>query len=199
MMMPVEPARSGSHIPAPTRMAESTNPPFSARRRLQLLIMLFAVITIVAGAKPTDRMEWWEGNIPIIAMLVILTVSYRWWPLSDLSYILLAMFLLMATLGSHYTYERSPIGAWLAAILGGGRNPYDRLVHLCVGLLVYLLPGLRKPSTHRPMPGPLVLPFASRHHPGSLSHLGNRGGILRNRHAPEPGLCRYRRSVRFSA
>jgi putative membrane protein len=82
-------------------------------------------------------MEWWEGNIPIIAMLVILTVSYRWWPLSDLSYMLLAVFLLMATLGSHYTYERSPIGAWRAAALGTVRNPYDRLVHLCVGLLVY--------------------------------------------------------------
>lgn len=49
----------------------------------------------------------------------------------------LLTFLLMATLGSHYSYERSPIGAWLAARLGGVRNPYDRLVHLCVGLLVY--------------------------------------------------------------
>jgi putative membrane protein len=68
-------------------------------------------------------------------MLIILTVSYRWWPLSDLSYLLLLTFLLLATLGSHYSYER--IGAWLAAALGGARNPYDRVVHLCVGLLVY--------------------------------------------------------------
>ncbi len=118
-------------------MTESKAPPFLARRRLHLLILLFAAITIGAGARPTDRMEWWEGNIPIIAMLVILTVSYRWWPLSDLSYILLLAFLLLATLGSHYTYERSPLGAWLATALGTVRNPYDRLVHLCVGLLVY--------------------------------------------------------------
>jgi putative membrane protein len=115
----------------------SKNPPFLARRRLHLLIIVFGLVSIIAGAEPTDRMEWWEGNIPIIAMLVILTVSYRWWPLSDLSYMLLAVFLLMATLGSHYTYERSPIGAWLAHTLGRVRNPYDRLVHLCVGLLVY--------------------------------------------------------------
>jgi putative membrane protein len=113
------------------------NRPFLTRRRLHLLIILFVSVTTIAGVGPTDRMEWWEGNIPIIAMLVILAVSYRWWPLSDLSYLLLAVFLLMATLGSHYTYERSPIGAWLAAASGGVRNPYDRLVHLCVGLLVY--------------------------------------------------------------
>jgi putative membrane protein len=118
-------------------MAQTTIPPFAARRRLHLLILIFAAITIVAGVEPTDRMEWWEGNIPIIAMLVMLTVSYRWWPLSDFSYLLLLTFLLLATLGSHYSYERSPMGAWLAAAWGGVRNPYDRVVHLSVGLLVY--------------------------------------------------------------
>lgn len=69
-------------------MSETKYPPFLARRRLHLLIILFVLVTIIAGVGPADRMEWWEGNIPIIAMLVILSVSYRWWPLSDLSYIL---------------------------------------------------------------------------------------------------------------
>jgi len=106
-------------------------------------------------------MEWWEGNIPIIAMLVILIVSYRWWPLSDLSYALLVIFLLLATLGSHYSYERSPIGAWLAAALGDVRNPYDRLVHLCVGLLVYYLVYENLPRIARcRVPWSYLLPVA---------------------------------------
>jgi len=118
-------------------MSESKDQPFFARRRLHLVIILFVLITIAAGVAPTDRMEWWEGNIPIIALLVILTGSYRWWPLSDLSYVLLGTFLLLATVGSHYSYEHSPVGWWLTEALGGVRNPYDPLVHLCVGLLIY--------------------------------------------------------------
>ena len=43
----------------------------------------------------------------------------------------------VAALGSFIHPERSPIGAWLAHALGGVGNPYDRVVHLCVGLLVY--------------------------------------------------------------
>jgi len=110
---------------------------FSGRRRLHLLILLFVGITVAGGIAPRDRMEWWEGNIPIIAMLLILTVSYRWWPLSDLSYALLAIFLILATFGSHSTYEHSSLGERLGAVLGIARNPYDRLLHLGVGLLIY--------------------------------------------------------------
>ncbi|MDQ6665023.1 MAG: DUF2238 domain-containing protein [Acidobacteriota bacterium] len=117
-------------------MPDASTPPFSARRRLHLLILIFLAITIAAGIAPSDRIEWSEGNIPIIAMLVILTVSYRWWSFSDFSYALLAMFLIMATFGSHYSYEHSPVGERLGAVLGVVRNPYDRVVHLGVGLFV---------------------------------------------------------------
>ena len=109
---------------------------FSARRRLHLLILICLAISIAAGVAPTDRMEWWEGNIPVVAMLVILAVSYHWWPLSDLSYAFLTAFLIMAACGSHYTYESNPVGAHLGALFGIVRNPYDRVVHLGVGLFI---------------------------------------------------------------
>jgi len=117
-------------------MPDSTTQPFSARRRLHFLILLFLAITIAAGIHPSDRAEWWEGNIPIITMLVLLCVSYRWWHFSDFSYALLGIFLIMATLGSHYTYEHNPLGERLGAVLGIARNPYDRIVHLGVGLMI---------------------------------------------------------------
>ena len=117
-------------------MPDSMTQPFSIRRRLHFLILLFLAITIASGIQPSDRAEWWEGNIPIITLLVLLCVSYRWWALSDFSYTLLGIFLVLATLGSHYTYEHSPLGERLAAVLGMSRNPYDRIVHLGVGLLI---------------------------------------------------------------
>jgi hypothetical protein len=36
--------------------------------------------------------------------------SYRWWPLSDLSYALVAVYLILDILGAHYTYEQMPLG-----------------------------------------------------------------------------------------
>ncbi len=117
-------------------MPDSTTRPFPARRRLHMLILIFLAITIAAGVAPSDRTEWWEGNIPIMALLLILTVSYRWWSFSDFSYALLGTFLIIATVGSHYTYEHNPVGEWLITVLGKGRNPYDRFVHLGVGLLI---------------------------------------------------------------
>lgn len=101
------------------------------------MIVLFVAASVVGAISPIDRSEWWEGNIPIVALLVILVVSYRWWPLSDLSYLLLMVFLVLATIGSHYTYERNPAGKWITTLFHDGRNHYDRLVHLSVGLLIY--------------------------------------------------------------
>jgi putative membrane protein len=134
---------------------------FFGRRRLHLLILLFVGITVAGGIAPRDRMEWWEGNIPILAMLLILTLSYRWWPLSDLSYALLATFLMLATLGSHYTYEHSPLGERLGALMRVVRNPYDRVLHLGVGLLIYYpvyenLPRIARART----PWSYLLPIA---------------------------------------
>jgi putative membrane protein len=88
----------------------SAAPPFSSRRRLHLMILLFAGLAIAGALSPVSRAEWWEGNIPIFALLLLLVISFRWWHLSDLSYLLLLTFLLLATLGSHYTYERNRSG-----------------------------------------------------------------------------------------
>ena len=48
---------------------------------------------------------------------------------------MMTAFLILHTIGAHYTYSRVPFGAWLARELGSGRNDYDRLVHFAFGLL----------------------------------------------------------------
>jgi len=64
-------------------------------------------------------------------------------PLSNLSYTLLAAFLLLHILGAHYLYSNVPYDDWAQALtgrtlnsfFGWERNHYDRLVHLSFGLL----------------------------------------------------------------
>jgi putative membrane protein len=59
-------------------------------------------------------------------------------PLSDLSWLLIASFLLLHEVGAHYTYELVPFGFWLRPKFGFIRNDYDRIVHFCFGLLLAL-------------------------------------------------------------
>ena len=53
-----------------------------------------------------------------------------------MSYILIFLFMCLHAVGGHYTYSEVPAGFWLQNELGLARNPYDRIVHFCFGLLL---------------------------------------------------------------
>ena len=66
----------------------------------------------------------------------MLIATYRRLPLSDLSYMLLFLFLLLHALGAHYSYSEVPLGYWAKETFGLSRNHFDRLVHFSFGLLL---------------------------------------------------------------
>src|SRR3546814_7525406 len=63
---------------------------------------------------------------------------------SNVSLLLILLFLALHTLGSHYTYSEVPYDRWwqtltghtLNSVFGWERNHYDRLVHFCYGLML---------------------------------------------------------------
>jgi putative membrane protein len=65
-------------------------------------------------------------------------------PLSNVSYTLIFVFHCLHTIGSHYTYSLVPYDQWARKVFGSTlnswfgfqRNNFDRLVHLCFGLLL---------------------------------------------------------------
>jgi putative membrane protein len=73
-----------------------------------------------------------------------LVLTYKWFPLSRISYTLIFIFLCLHEIGSHYTYALVPYNAWFESIfgrtlnsmLGWERNHFDRLVHCSYGLLL---------------------------------------------------------------
>ena len=67
------------------------------------------------------------------ALVVVLGFYFR---LSNLSYTLIAIFMVMHLVGSHYTYAEVPFGYTLQRWFGAERNMYDRLVHFSFGLLL---------------------------------------------------------------
>ena len=109
---------------------------FSKNRLLQVLAVWYAVVWIATAVSPLDRHDWFLENLLVIAALAILIGTYRAFPLSDLSYLLITAFLTLHAVGAHYTYAQVPLGFWIQHALGLSRNHFDRIVHFSFGLLM---------------------------------------------------------------
>src|ERR1044071_5417492 len=101
-----------------------------------VVLVLFVLFFAVTAIKPFDRNDWFLENIPVLIALVVLVATYRWCPLSNVSYLLLTIFLVLHAVGAHYTYSEVPIGNWVRDHFHLKRNHYDRVVHFTFGLLL---------------------------------------------------------------
>ena len=61
---------------------------------------------------------------------MLITRAFR---LSNTSYALMTVFIILHTIGGHYTFERVPFGA-VSGFFGFERNHFDRVAHFAVGL-----------------------------------------------------------------
>lgn len=110
--------------------------PFKQNRLLQIIIAVFVVFWIIMAIKPSDWKIWAVENALLIAFILVLAIVYRKFPLSNLSYLLIAFFLAMHAFAAHYTYQNTPVDEWLKQALHIKRGFYDRIVHFAFGLLV---------------------------------------------------------------
>lgn len=114
-------------------------------RRLPLILLLvFVAYWALLAWKPQFRRDWALENLLVFVGVPWLVWGYRRVCFSNLSYVLIFVFLLLHELGAHYTYARVPYEDWTRHVfgvslndaLGLQRNHYDRLVHFLSGLLL---------------------------------------------------------------
>jgi putative membrane protein len=117
--------------------AASPNPrTFRENRFLQVLCLAYGLVWMVTAIRPLYPSDWRMENLLVVAAVVGLAWTYRRFPLSDLSYLLIAVFMMLHAVGAHYTYANVPLGFWMKAQWGLARNPFDRIVHFSFGLLL---------------------------------------------------------------
>lgn len=109
---------------------------FRDHRLLQALLGTYVLVWIVTSIAPLDRHDWFLENLLVFALLAILVATYRRFPLSDLSYLLITAFMTLHAVGAHYTYAQVPLGFWIQNALGFSRNHFDRVVHFSFGILM---------------------------------------------------------------
>lgn len=118
-----------------TTAADPPQANFARNRLLQGLAVTYFLWWAVLAISPYDRFDWFLENLLVFVFVGLLATTYRRFPLSDLSYLLIAVFLALHAAGAHYTYSNAPLGWWATEALGWERNHYGRAVHFLFGLL----------------------------------------------------------------
>jgi len=100
-----------------------------------LWIAIFLAVLVWSGTAPKDYPTWVLEVFPAVAGLVILVSTYRRFPLSTLSYVLILAHSIVLMVGGHYTYAEVPLFDTLGDWLGWERNNYDKLGHFMQGFV----------------------------------------------------------------
>ena len=89
----------------------------------------------IAAYRPDTVFDWaLENGLVVCFLLPLMAFTYRRFTFSDLSYLLMFVFLCIHEFGAHYKYSDVPLGEWLKPLLHTHRNDYDRVAHFSFGL-----------------------------------------------------------------
>ncbi len=144
-------------------MTTATSPTLHAIAKnpfLAIVTSVYALVWIWFAIDPAWRPQWWLDNIMVFVFVGGLVATYRRYPVSDLSYLLIAIFMCFHAVGANMSYSSVPLGAWMSEVLGFARpNVYDRLVHFLFGLLlVYPLHEVLRRYSHLQGKWLIILP-----------------------------------------
>lgn len=97
---------------------------------------IYVLVFVWAAIRPLFLKDWALENILSVLLVLLLVFTYRQFRFSNTAYTLMTVFLILHTIGSHYTYAEVPFGYYLKTLFTLTRNHYDRIVHLSFGLLM---------------------------------------------------------------
>jgi putative membrane protein len=119
-----------------TTASDAKDIPFRYNRQLQILCGLFGLAFAASAYKPIMAEDWWIENGLVFLCVGGLAWTYKKFVFSELSYLLIFVFLCLHEWGAHYKYAIVPFGEWMKHAFHTNRNDYDRVVHFAFGLLL---------------------------------------------------------------
>jgi putative membrane protein len=106
----------------------------SSEKYRAILLIIVLVFGVWSGIKPLDtRLTWILETAPVMMALPVLLLTYKRFPLTHLTYTLIAVHALILMLGAHYSYAKVPLGFWMQDWFGWTRNNYDKIGHFMQG------------------------------------------------------------------
>ena len=98
------------------------------------LLTIVLILWVWSGIGPHDtRLTWVLETAPVMIALPIILFTYKRFPLTNLTYTLIAIHAMILILGGHYSYAKVPLGFWMEDWFGWTRNNYDKIGHFMQG------------------------------------------------------------------
>jgi len=79
------------------------------------------------------RLTWVLETAPLMIALPIILFTYKRFPLTTLTFTLIAIHAIILMFGGHYSYAKVPLGFWMEDWFGWTRNNYDKIGHFMQG------------------------------------------------------------------
>ena len=98
-------------------------------------LAIFFLVLGWSAWQPHDYPTWWLEVMPAFIALLVLAMTRKRFPLTQLAYWLILVHSVILMVGGHYTYAEVPVGEWVREWSGGTRNNYDKLGHLAQGFI----------------------------------------------------------------
>jgi putative membrane protein len=101
------------------------------------LALLCAVVLACAATvldPPAGRLNWFLEVAPGAAGITVLILTARRFPMSHFAYWCCFLHMGILIYGGYYTYAETPLGNWAKEAFALGRNHYDRVGHVALGV-----------------------------------------------------------------
>lgn len=103
---------------------------------LWAFVSIFMILWVNTLLGTTDLHNWMLENTLTFVFVIFLITTIKKYQFSDLSYLLICIYLCLHVYGAKYTYAENPLGYWLKGLFHLTRNHYDRIVHFSFGFLL---------------------------------------------------------------
>lgn len=101
----------------------------------KILLFIFAIVFIWSAINPKDYFTWTLEVFPAVLGLGLLTITYKRFQFTALTYILITIHCCILMVGGHYTYAEVPLFDTLKDIFNLSRNNYDKVGHFAQGFV----------------------------------------------------------------
>jgi putative membrane protein len=106
---------------------------FQDNKTLILMLAALAAVFIWSAINPYDWGVWIVEMTSVFVVFLALVFTYRKFQFSNAAYFIVSLWLIMHTIGAHYSFELVPFGL-VTDTFGFERNHYDRVAHFVIGL-----------------------------------------------------------------
>lgn len=101
-----------------------------------ILAVAYLILWSVLAIDPVMRDVWWAENIPVLGVFLLLVATFKRFRFSNTAYVLMSVWLVLHTIGGHYTFANVPFG-FITDLFDLERNHFDRIAHYSIGFYAF--------------------------------------------------------------